>query len=366
MSGRTRRATRSKSLRKPARSTPRKRAAARRTPPPPPPKHRPEVFLRLLLIGALFALAFYAVNAEWLALRNIDVRGGVRLSDREVAELAALDTFNETWGIFVPCERIRESLEAHPLIDQAEVTLPTPWTLRIRITERRPLAALNHKGFKLLFDRTGELISVLHPQEICLYPIVEGVPPGLLRNDGIPLHRTSEAWAIPPSFADAESLELQFGRLIHLRQLLDRYGDSPDSDLDNIEMDERGHFIVHYSDCPPILLGNLENPDLQVRRMLAVIEQDEIADPIKTMDIDLSSELFPCYHVREQFYSPEERRQMQEWKDNPPDTESEEDGSSEQDDADEGEASDTEEGHAIGFDPAIFDLAGGDTSDDRN
>ena len=314
------------------------------------PRARHDVLLRLLVACGLFALAFYGINAGWLCVRSVEVRGSMSLSDGDVIELAALENLDGIWTICIPRELIRSSLEADPLIEHAEIHITGPWSLRIEITERRALAAVEYAQSKFLFDRTGELIDILLPDETCLCPIVRGVPPGLLRYRGVPLHLQAETWSLPRG-CDVDTMNLQFDRLIHLQHLLRRYAGNRADDLRAVCMDPRGRLTVEFNDCAPILLGDFLEPELQVRRMLAVLGDESITDPKKTIDIDLSSEQFPCYHVRASAFTKAELQAIADWK-----KASEGDGN-----AGAGPAPQTV---AVSFNPDIFKLAGGDTSDD--
>lgn len=280
---------------------------------PPPPKERADVVLRLLILSLIFAAAFYAVQTDRFVLGNVEVRGGVRLSDSEIVDLAALADFDDAWTFFIFRESIRESLIAHPLIEQAEISITGLHSVMIEITERRPLAALEHNGCRLLFDRTGELIDITGPDQPCLYPIVSGVPVGLLRFRHEPLYLQSDACGICSGRDDVAGMELQFNRLIHLQHMLKRTGDGCPKELDRIIMQPNGELTVKFLDCPEILLGKFDHPDSQYRRLLAVLENDEITDPQRTLNIDLSSELFPCYHVRREYLTLAERRQITRW-----------------------------------------------------
>ena len=326
-----------------------------------PPRERPDVVLRVLVLGLLFAAAFYAIRADWMVLGRVDVRGGVRLSDEEIVELAALNDFDDAWTIFVARESIRRSLEKHPLIEHADISITGPWSVTVRISERRPVAAIDRDGFRFLFDRTGELIDILAPSEPCLYPEVRGVPPGLLRFRHEPLYRHGSAWGLPGECVDAETMERQFNRLIHLEYLLDRWSENCDRDLEGMRMDDDGRLTVEFADCPPIILGDFDNPDLQFRRMLAVLRNEEITNPERTLDIDLSSELFPCYHIRKEYYSRSERRQAEEWEREATAEASDDSGSA---DGAVFEEPDGEPGEVI-IGPAIFGLAGGESSDEE-
>jgi len=319
-----------------------------------PPRARNDVLLRLLILVALFALAFYGINADWLRLRNIDVKGGMRLSEGEIIDLAALRDFQDAWTIFIPGDSIAASLKNNPLIEHAEIRMTNPWSILISVSERRPIAAINRDGFNLTFDRTGELVEILDADTECNFPLVRGVPLGLLKFHGISLYRTgAAAWSLPECGMETETLDLQFNRLIHLQRMLSRHGLNDERNLDAVVMDERGRLRVDYDNCPPILLGNFDNPDLQFRCMLAILDNEEITDPERTLDIDLSSELYPCYHVRDEYLTRTERLAIEEWAQEEP---GEEISNSEvSEDADEGQE---DTAHEDRIDSGIFNLAG--------
>jgi hypothetical protein len=322
----------------------------------PPPKERPDVVLRLLILTLLFAVIFYGMRADWFLLRNVEIRGGVRLSDAEITDLAALSDFDDAWTFLIPRELIRQSLEKHPLIESAKISITSPWSIMIEISERRPLAALEYKGSMFLFDRTSELIDIIGPGEICMYPVFSGVPVGLLRFRHEPLYSLEEAWSLPAG-CNAASMDLQLNRMIHLQHLLNRSGENCPVSLDRIEMMGNGDLRVLFKDCPQILLGKFDNADVQFRRMIAVLQNEEILNPERIIDIDLSSELFPCYHVRQEYLTRTELRQITDWDSEADDNGADETNEAESVDEDAFADSDGESGEvAIGSD--IFSLTG--------
>jgi hypothetical protein len=316
-----------------------------------PPRARNDVLLRILVIVALFAIAFYGINADWLRMRNIEVKGGIRLSEGEIIDLAALRDFQDVWTIFIPGDTICSALISHPLIEHAEIKMTNPWTIQISVSERRPIAAIENNGYRITFDQTGELVEILNPDHISELPLVHGVPLGLLKFRGESLYKTNAAaWQLPVCGLETEALDMQFSRLIHLQRMLSRHDAGGSKILEAVTMDECGRLRVDFENCPPIYLGNFDNPDLQFRCMVAVLDNEEITDPERTLDIDLSSELYPCYHVRDEYLTISERRAIEEWE-----QEAEDSDSVETEDPDEGQ---DETSNDVRIDTGIFNLAG--------
>lgn len=270
-------------------------------------RERTDVVVRLLYILALFSIAFFGINAHWPWLRHIDVRGAGIYSSEEIISLAALDDCPDIWAFALPIDKIADAIEKDPYIEQADISHTGLNSIRINITERRPVAAVNQNGYRFVFDRTGELLEILRPDETCLVSEVKNVPLGLLKRNGEPYYKTETAWRLPEGSADPGIMELQFNRLIQLRFLLDRYTPDRDESLRELSMDNEGRLTVEYMDCAPILLGNFDSPEIQIRNLTAALDNELLINPERTVMIDLSSVLFPCYHVREKYLTLQER-----------------------------------------------------------
>jgi hypothetical protein len=283
-------------------------------------KRQTDIFLRSLVAIGLVALLFNATTTDWPSIKHVDVRGEVRLTEDEVISLAALDDTSKMWVPFVRRERIRNALEKNPLIDRAEVNITGPFSLRIEITERRAVGALEINGSHLAFDRAGDLIEIHSPFETYFGQDVTNIPPGLLRVGGVPLYEQSDAWALQSKngrpltdSSDIAELEMRFARMIRLMQYISAYGGKYRETFDQVSVEDDGSFKVCYSDRPPILLGHFDYPERQFRRMLAVLGDERFADTDKIVSIDLSSLIFPHFNVCESYFTPVERRAIETW-----------------------------------------------------
>lgn len=281
---------------------------------------RSDIFVRTLIAIGSLALVFNATTTDWPSIKHVDVRGEVRLTDSEVVSLAALDDTEKIWTPFVRRDRIAEALEGHPFIEHAEIFITGPLSLRIDITERRSVGAIDRDGYRLVFDRTGELIQILDPTKIYNGQLVRDIPPGLLRFDGVPLYSESEAWSIDEAGADGVAtsshpaiLETQFARMIHLLQYIGSYCRDYENDINYVRFDEGGRLAVDCENRPQILLGRFDRPEGQFRHLLAVLADERFSDTERIICIDLSSVRFPHYHVHEEFYTTVERRAIESW-----------------------------------------------------
>ena len=270
-------------------------------------------YLTILAALALFSVTFYGFLNDWPQLRSIDVRGNASFTDNEIISLAALDDFSDAWAISIPGRILEKNLEANPLIESARISLTGPCSLRIRVTERQPLAAVNYNGTFVAFDRSGTFVNFLGSSESYDGTMVEGIPLGLLKYDGRPLRTFGKIWELPAIYPPADVMDVRFNRLMDFVSIVKHDYGEQDFNLEKIALDEEGGVVAVYENCPPFILGSLSNTELQYRRIVAMLSDGRFLDPEKISDIDLSSERFPCYHVREDYLTAEEKAAIAQW-----------------------------------------------------
>jgi hypothetical protein len=284
-------------------------------------KIRKEVVLHILTLLGIFALGYFGIKYNVLALRHVDVRGNERLSAAEVTDLAALSDPGDIWAVSVPRYRVRHALESNPLIESAEVSLASPFTVRIKISERKPLAAIECNSHHIVFDRTGELIEITRPSNLYMGRVVKGMPPGILKIEGTPIGEFSEAWRLPyaPDMASVESknenvLASQFNKIVNLLSYLSINARDFDSSFDSVALDPNGNVSVHYTDLPPINLGTMDDPDTQTRCLMGILDDKKDFNPLEVSDIDLSISQFPCFHKIDGHLTKVEQKAIIAWK----------------------------------------------------
>jgi len=269
--------------------------------------------LTILIALAFFSVTFYGFLNDWPQLRSIDVRGNASFTDNEIISLAALDNFSDAWAVSIPRQKLEKNLEANPLIENARISLTGPCSLRIRITERQPLAAVDYNGTFVAFDRSGTFVNFLASSEGYDGTTVEGIPLGLLKYDGRPLRTFGKIWELPATYPSADVMDVRFNRLMDFVSIVKHDYGEQDFNLEKIALDEEGGIVAVYENCPPFILGSLSNTELQYRRIVAMLSDGRFLDPAKISDIDLSSERFPCYHVRENFLTAAEKAAIAQW-----------------------------------------------------
>ncbi|MDH4139823.1 MAG: FtsQ-type POTRA domain-containing protein [Coriobacteriia bacterium] len=111
----------------------------------------------VLVTGAIVGLnALY--RSHLFAVREIEVLGNDQLSRERVLEIAAVPS--DATLIRFPSDEVSERLNADPWIADAQVTRDFPETMRIRVTERVPVAYVDLGGADLfLVDAEGFVLG---------------------------------------------------------------------------------------------------------------------------------------------------------------------------------------------------------------
>lgn len=154
--------------------------------------------LAAALVAALAVLLWILLFSSLLGVRTLEVEGtGAATSQLQVRRAAQV-----TLGIplaRVDLAGIRARVEAVPTVASATVSREWPHTLVIRVTERRPVAAVFRDGSWRLMDETG-LLYLRVPGRDPALPVVEldGSPgPGTLPQVAVALR------ALPPDILAA-------------------------------------------------------------------------------------------------------------------------------------------------------------------
>ncbi|MFH1676704.1 MAG: FtsQ-type POTRA domain-containing protein [bacterium] len=249
--------------------------------------------MRVLISLTIFSVLFYGISTDSFTLRAVRASSDGNLPSEKIVSMAGLDDAGDIWAIFIPREKIRSSLLKNPLIESARISLAGPRSLKIAVTQRKPFAALEKNGFDMVFDRTGELIEIRRSKNFT-GTVITGAPTGLLKSNGTALCELSPNCAIPVrGSCDREFFDLQFKRIIHLGNLLGRYNFGKETPPLSLNLDRQGKITVEYENRPPIKLGLFDRPNDQFKRLVAVLNEDEICDRNKVAEINLSSLVFP-------------------------------------------------------------------------
>ena len=105
----------------------------------------------------LSTLVFVASRSSLLRMRHLEVTGASHLAPGDVARLSGIsDTTNVLW--FDPSV-IERRLEANPWIARAIVSRALPWTIRIAVVERRPVAVLREGEGPVLVAGDGTVLG---------------------------------------------------------------------------------------------------------------------------------------------------------------------------------------------------------------
>lgn len=139
----------------------------------------------LIVVGASVTVAWgahhYALNTPRFAIRQVEVEGNVRLDERRVMELAALELGQNIFA--VDTQKAEAQLVADPWVREVKITRELPNRLRVSLTEREAGALADIGGRLYLVTPSGEPFKVLGSGDPYDLPVVTGISAALLARD---------------------------------------------------------------------------------------------------------------------------------------------------------------------------------------
>ncbi|MEW5984912.1 MAG: FtsQ-type POTRA domain-containing protein [Acidobacteriota bacterium] len=115
-----------------------------------------------------------ALEAQWLAVRQVTIRGNQRLSSGDVAGL--IDDLKGENILLTDLSRWRERLLASSWVADVSLRRRLPSTVEIEIVERQPVGMARLHSELYLVDITGAVIDQFGPRYAdCNLPVVDGL-----------------------------------------------------------------------------------------------------------------------------------------------------------------------------------------------
>jgi cell division protein FtsQ len=118
--------------------------------------------LRITLLAAtavavLAAAAFFLSRSSVLHARDVEVTGSAHLSRAEVVAAAGVSKASNV--VWLDEGAIERRLEAEPWVAAADVSVSFPWTIRIEIVERAPVAVATDGISEILVAKDGTVLG---------------------------------------------------------------------------------------------------------------------------------------------------------------------------------------------------------------
>jgi cell division protein FtsQ len=131
------------------------------------------LILILLAASALFMVGYAAVTqTNYFRTHAIEIQGQSRLSKNEILEQAGIKRGDNL--LAVNLRVVRKRLLAHPWISKARVAREIPETIRIVVSEHKPLAVVD-LGRKFLINRQGRIFKENGQKDPKGLPLVTGI-----------------------------------------------------------------------------------------------------------------------------------------------------------------------------------------------
>ncbi len=226
-------------------------------------------------MGLMFIVCHDLVTqCDYFKAEEIIIEGGHMLTRQEIFTASGID---EGVNIFaVNLALVREKLEVHPWIAQAEVYRDPAKKIRMRVREHRPLAVID-LGRRFVLNESGEFFKEATDAESAALPVITGVEYADWRPGNAPDARifsaVMEILATGPSqagrFAGNTIREIQVDRDIGLTLRLDGPVPAMRIGYGNYHLKEKRaaailSYIQHADGIPAISDLDLQSPNFIV------------------------------------------------------------------------------------------------------
>lgn len=144
----------------------------------------PAGLVLLILAGLVIWLGFFT---DACRIRKVIVTGNAKLTTERARGESGVDSYRNL--ITLPVGRLEKNLEADPWIKEARISRGLLHTVRISVTERKPVALLDFKESGFIVDGGGYVIARVASNDFVELPRIHGgdsrVPsPGRTLNTG--------------------------------------------------------------------------------------------------------------------------------------------------------------------------------------
>ncbi|MCC8193882.1 MAG: FtsQ-type POTRA domain-containing protein [Deltaproteobacteria bacterium] len=123
-----------------------------------------------LSVGLLYGYRYLTIS-PYFALKNLEIAGNLRLTSREVLDIAGLRTGMNS--LLVSIDDVERKLAADPWVSAVSVRRSLPDGIAIRLEEKEPRFWVRHGGTLYYADARGELIVPVSAGRFASFPTLE-------------------------------------------------------------------------------------------------------------------------------------------------------------------------------------------------
>ena len=123
-----------------------------------------------LTVGLLYGYR-YLTNSPYFAVKSLEIAGNLRLTSREVLDIAGLHTGMNS--LLVSLDDVERKLAANPWVAAVSVRRSLPDGFTIRLTEREPRFWVRHGGTLYYADANGGRIVPVSAGKFASFPTLE-------------------------------------------------------------------------------------------------------------------------------------------------------------------------------------------------
>lgn len=218
-----------------------------------------KAFKRRNNIRFLFAIIFVCsiicmllFSTPILRVKTISIEGSEYYSDQKIMDQARISVGMHL--LQLNKRRSVKEISTLPYIELVQIDRVFPNTLKLTITQRKPIGYVPFSGTYLSIDKTGQVIDQSHSQEVHNLPIIEG-----LKFDKFVLGEQLEV-----ENEDIIMAVIEITTLIEKYDLLGR----------GIKIDVGNPNKIHlYINSLDVIIGEINNLDKKIQWLCEIIEQ---------------------------------------------------------------------------------------------
>ena len=123
-----------------------------------------------ITVGLLYGYR-YLTNSSYFAVKTLEVAGNLRLTSREVLEIA--DLYKGMNSLLVSIDAVERKLAGNPWIESVSVKRQLPDGFSIQLTEKEPRFWVRRNGALYYADATGNLIVPVSAGRFASFPTLK-------------------------------------------------------------------------------------------------------------------------------------------------------------------------------------------------
>lgn len=215
--------------------------------------------VRRVIFALLIAIAIVMAPTVFFRVSKVTVTGDTRYTEQELIHTSGVQEGDNMF--FLDTRHIVSLLEAkYPYLDTIKLHRRMPSTLQIEVSDRVPVLSVENNGKYLLMDITGKALE---------------------ETVSAAENTTEVIGASPDDIKPGDTVDKKYEKILavlHLMELMTQY--EMDTSIRSVDIDKAYDVRVQYEDRYTILLGSMEEEQLEhkIQFLQAILKEPSLPD----------------------------------------------------------------------------------------